>query len=376
MSTTIIARNYRGLADVRLTLPVGLSAVVGTNGAGKTTLGFVGDLLKRATASGLGGLSAAVEHYGGGRNLRYFGAAPEARVVLGIEAGDTRWEIEPEPSGGGIAANPAERLTVGERVLFDRQAGRPEVAWNGKPVIVKDDRTVLRRLMDGTLEGEFEGARLLDLIEGYRLHVDMDLRAIRAGSPDSSHRQLQTDGANVFAVLRNWRDWSEDRHRFDFVIEALRECFGFFEGMDFLKGGNVIEGHIQHRGFKGKLVPAGFESNGLLAALLRFTAVASASRGQMVFIDEFENSLHPRAMREGLELVEQYAKLHEISVILATQSTELLNWFDDRPERVLVMDNRFRPSPRPLTDLRTAEWLSHFRLGEKYAEGDFGADEG
>lgn len=62
-------------------------------------------------------------------------------------------------------------------------------------------------------------------------------------------------------------------------------------------------------------------------------------------------------------------------MILATQSTEVLNWFDDRPERVLVMDNRLRPSPRPLTDLRSREWLSHFRLGEKYAEGDFGADE-
>jgi predicted ATPase len=61
MSTTLLASNYRGLADVRLTLSVGLSALVGTNGAGKTTLGFVGDLLKRATASGLGGLSAAVE---------------------------------------------------------------------------------------------------------------------------------------------------------------------------------------------------------------------------------------------------------------------------------------------------------------------------
>lgn len=53
MSTTVIAKNYRGLADVRLTMSAGVSAVVGANGAGKTTLGFIGDILKRATASGM-----------------------------------------------------------------------------------------------------------------------------------------------------------------------------------------------------------------------------------------------------------------------------------------------------------------------------------
>ncbi|MEZ4311615.1 MAG: hypothetical protein R3F14_26585 [Polyangiaceae bacterium] len=35
------------------------------------------------------------------------------------------------------------------------------------------------------------------------------------------------------------------------------------------------------------------------------------------------------------------------------------------------MDNRFRGAPSSLTSLRTEQWLSHFRLGDKYAEGDF-----
>jgi predicted ATPase len=375
MDTTIIAKNYRSLAEIRLSVTAGLSAVVGTNGAGKTTLGFIGDILRRATASGLGGLSAAIEHYGGGRNLRYFGAPPEEPILLGFETDGTRWEIEPSPSGSGISGSPAERLLVGDRVIFDRRAGRADVEWNGITIPLQEDRTVIRRLMDGTLEGDFPGARLLEIISGYKLHYDMDIKGVRSGSPDSNHRYLHPSGDNVFSVLRNWRDWSEDKPRFEFVIDALRECFGFFGGLDFLRGGNVIEGHFQHRGWKGALVPAGFEANGLLAALMRFTAVASASRGQIVYVDEFENSLHPRAVSKALELIQGYAERWGISVILATQSTEVLNWFDGRPERVLVMDNRLRPSPRPLTDMRSAEWLSHFRLGDKYAEGDFGADE-
>jgi predicted ATPase len=375
MTTTIIAKNFRRLADVRLTVSAGLSAVVGTNGAGKTTLGFIGDILKRATASGSAGLTAAIEFYGGGRNLKYLGASPEEPVVLGIETGGIRWEIEPVPSAGGIASNPAERLFVGERPIFERSAGRTEIDWNDKTIRLKDDRTVLRRLMDGTLEGEFPGAPVLDLISGYQLHYDVDIIGVRNGSPDGSQRSLSPNGDNVFSVLRNWRDWTEDKPRFEFVLDALRECFGFFGGMDFLKSGKVIEGHIQHRGFNGARIPAGFEANGVLSALMSFTAVASASRGQLVYIDEFETSLHPRSVREALGLIQQYAEQEDISVVVATQSTEVLNWFDGRPDRILVMDSRVRPSPSPLTDLRSAQWLSHFRLGDKYAEGDFGAEE-
>jgi len=375
MTMTIHARNYRGLKHVRWTIPPGLSVLVGANGAGKTTLLFLGDLLRMATSTGSRDLGAAIEWYGGARALRYLGSAPEEPIVLGIGLDDAYWEIEPVPVGGGISENPAERLFIGGEPVFQRAAGSVNFAWQGKSVST-EGRTVIRRLADSDLEGTFTGRRILDALEGYRIHHDPNLHQLRSGSEDRNHTLLHRNGFNAFSVLRNWRDWSPNRERFEFVVESLAECFGFFGGLDFQKSGDTIEGYIVQRGFHGESIPAKFAANGLIMALLHFTAVASASEGQVVAIDEFENSLHPRSIRTALELIDEYAEENGISVVLATHSTEVLNWFDSRPERVFVRDNRLEPSPQPLTELRSVEWLSHFRLGQKYAEGDFGSDRG
>lgn len=375
MAMTILARNYRGLADVRWSIPPGLSVVVGANGAGKTTLLFVADLLRMAATQSSSGLGAAIDWYGGAHRLRYFWAAPEEPVVLGVEVDGSIWEIEPFPVGAAISEHAAERLTIdGERV-FQRVAGAPTFEWHGRSVS-PEGRTVIRRIADSDLEGTFAGRRLLEVLEAYRVHHDPNLYQLRRGYKDSNHTTLHRNGMNAFTVLRNWRDWSPDRHRFDFVIDSLRDCFGFFEGIDFQKSGDMIEGYIVHRGFRGESVHAREVANGLLLALLHFTAVASANRGQVVAIDEFENSLHPRAIRRALELIDDYAQTEGVSVVLTTHSAEVLDWFDRSPERVFILDNREKPSPRPLTDLRSVEWLSHFRLGQKYAEGDFGSEHG
>jgi hypothetical protein len=80
------------------------------------------------------------------------------------------------------------------------------------------------------------------LLQRYRLYPSYDLRSLRrSGSSDSSERRLAQDGNNVFSVLRNWRDRRDDLHRYQFVLEGLREMFGdFFEDLDFSKAAQVV----------------------------------------------------------------------------------------------------------------------------------------
>lgn len=372
MSFTIKASNYRAHKDTVWTIPEGMSAVVGVNGSGKTTLLMVGDILRRAVDPGSSGLGAAIEEYSGAGHIRNFHALPEDHIQLGVTVDGISWEIEPHPQGAGISENAAERLMVDGAIYFERAAGNATLPWNGK-TISTGSRTVLQRLGELDLDGTFPGKKILDTLAGYRLHYDLDLRSLRRGSPDTTHKFLHKSGYNAFSVLRNWRDWSGDAFRYEFVVDSLKACFGFFEKLDFQKGGNTIEGYLVHRG--GGISPAWEAANGWLAALGQFTAVASANAGDIVAIDEIENSLHPRAVREMLTCIQSYSERKKLSVVLATQSAEVLNWFNGQPERVYVMDRRMRPAPQPLTDMRTAEWLEHFQLGDKYAEGDFGGEE-
>ena len=371
MSLTVRTKNFRGLVDIEWTVPAGLSVLVGANGAGKTTFLFLVDILRQATARD-GSLASAIDAYGGARRLKYFGAAEQESVMFGASLGDVAWSIEPVPMGGGLAAHAAERLTTSGGVVFARGAGSPTFEWRGRQV-KSDARTLLRRLADADLEGTFAGRGLLEMLERCCIYFDYDLAQVRGGSVDSAHVALQNHGINVFSVLRNWRDWSENHERYAFVDESLRECFGFYGGLDFQKGGNVVEGWIKHRTL-GESFPVSHAANGWLVALLHFTAVAGANPGEVVCIDELENALHPRALLTVLELIREYAEAVGISVVVTSQSPQVLDWFDAHPERVFVLDRRHKPGPVPLTTLRSEEWLSHFRIGRKYADGDFGVE--
>jgi predicted ATPase len=371
MSLVIEARNYRGLVHIEWRIPPGLSVVVGANGAGKSTLLFLLDLLGRATSRNAGPAPALATY--GLRQFRYLGAPDSEPVVLGAQLDEVRWSFEAFPEGGGVRPHCAERLISGDQTIFERPAGSPTVTWKGLPVKT-DQRAIIRMLADAELQGGFAGSALLDALSRCRLYYDYDLRGIRLGSEDTSHTSLSGSGQNVFSVLRNWRDRTADRPREDFVINSLRECFSFFGGLDYQKGGKIVEGWVVPRKFARQSFPVMQVANGWLVALLHFTAVAGADRDQVVGIDEFENALHPRAVRNALDLIHAYAEANGVSVVLTTQSAQVLDWFDAYPEKVFVLDRGLRPGPRPITELRSQEWLAHFRLGREFADGDFGVE--
>ena len=344
---------------------------MGANGAGKTTLLFLMDLLRHIVGSDAG-ITGALEFYGGARAIKHLAAPPNEPVLLGARLDDIKWQIEVVPQSGGIMPNSAERLLMGNDVLYERVAGSPTVTWRSMS-FPTDARSVFRRLAEADLTGIFPGRPLLEALKGCHIHFDYDIKRLRQGSEDSPHPRLYWNGLNAFSVLRNWKDWTPNRKRYDFVVESLRECFGFFEGLDFQRGGNITEGWVVDRG-SGGLFPAAHAADGWLVALLHFTAVAGADRGQVVGIDDFEKALHPGALRRALDLINAYAEASGISVVLTTQSPLVLDWFDNYPESVFILDRRYRPGPRRLTDLKSEEWLAHFRLGRKFADGDFGAE--
>lgn len=369
MALTLFAENYRALTHVDWTIPWGLSVVVGANGAGKTTLLFLLELLANIALQD-GGPSTAVEEFGGSRAFLHFGAPTSRRkVTLGAAHGELRWTLELLPQAGGIAQYPMEKLECADAVQYWRTAGTPTVMWKGR-AIRAEQKAILRQLSQAALDAEFVGAPLVAAFSRSRIYYDYDLPRLRAGSPDSSRTVLRRDGTDAFAVLRNWRDKRIHHESFEFVRDTLSELFGFSGDLEFERGGQVVECLVRHRRYD-ELFPAGAAANGWLVALLHLMAVAGAGEGSVIALDDFEIALHPRAAAGLLARIKDFALERKIAVVLTTQSAQVVDFFEDQPERIFVLDPRFAPGPKPLSELRTQEWLSYFRLGHKFADGDF-----
>ncbi|MCA9635856.1 MAG: ATP-binding protein [Myxococcales bacterium] len=93
-------------------------------------------------------------------------------------------------------------------------------------------------------------------------------------------------------------------------------------------------------------------------------------------IDEVETSLHPRAIRVLVEAARRRAASHNLRIVFATQSETVLDQFRDDPSQVFVLEAGQETSPRALTDLFSADYLSQFSLGDLFAHLEFGGDLG
>jgi predicted ATPase len=114
-------------------------------------------------------------------------------------------------------------------------------------------------------------------------------------------------------------------------------------------------------------------SDGMLVGLLHLTAVAGASEGSVIAIDEMENQLHPHAIRSILRAMRQRAEEYNLTILLTTHSPVLMNEFKDTPEQLFVTEPGHDKFPVPLDELHAPEWLAHFSLGDLYDRLEFGA---
>ncbi|MBI4815591.1 MAG: ATP-binding protein [Deltaproteobacteria bacterium] len=203
-----------------------------------------------------------------------------------------------------------------------------------------------------------------------RHHID---ELVDIGSPQSRETQLETHGRNLFAVLRNWRDLSEHEHRWNFVLERLRDSFPWLRRLDFDSLGQRVSAQaIRTKSSEEKLSPSDWP-DGFFVSLLQLTAVASGDAGGVVAIDEPENSLHPRLIRALIEAMRDWSAARDVTVLLATHSPVVLDCYSDAPEQVFVMQPELDQLPAALDELRKREWLEHYSLGDLYSQLEIGA---
>jgi predicted ATPase len=379
--------NFRCLREVDLDLE-GVCVLIGPNGSGKSTL--LRALRFMSTALWDSAVTA-VEQAGGGGTLRNWSSAGD--ILLRASVGDLAWEVLPKPQGAGVQLPMEERFVAGREIVVEQLPNSSSFTISGKPFPLEPQGLRGRNQPDwGALEdgAPFAGdalllrarnaelaavkrfERLVMPLVAYSYAFEPELRHIRAsGSQLSTDTETSDDGKNIFSVLRNWKA-GERRHeeRFVFVREGLRRSFpDLFDDMDFVVAGQVANGRFYVPGSR-RPIDFHLAPTGLLTALLHLATVASNPAG-IIAIDEFENSLHPHAIRVLIEHIRERAAKLDLTVLLASHSPVVLDQFRDFPHQAIVMDSAGKPTP--LDQLESKEWLAQFSLGDLYANENIGA---
>jgi predicted ATPase len=327
------------------------------------------DFLRDALMLGPGG---AVERAGGAAMLKHLSAGERDEIVLRFEHEGTVWEIRPRLAGPGVQLPMAEQLQVDGKVVIDQKPGAATMRVGDTTLVPSDKSSGFVQAVQ-TAPHKLPLPIRLGKLGYYALYHDHQLLQLRRiGSAVSAEVNLEATGVNLFAILQNWQAGErKHRQRIEFVRRGVADAFPeLFEDIDFEKAGQTVTARFYTPGFSQPF-PIYLAPNGLLIALLHLAAVASVPDGGAVAIDEFENSLHPHAIRLLVDAIRRRAAERDLTVILASHSPVVLNLFRDDASHAFVIQRG--ESPRRIDELHDPEWLSQFSLGDLYANEDIGA---
>jgi predicted ATPase len=214
---------------------------------------------------------------------------------------------------------------------------------------------------------------LVDLFESTTWYPSYWLNQVkRAAEDDGPAQRLHWTGRNLWKVLAEWQAAPiRYRNRFEWVMQHVALAFpGKLARIEFVQGSPYLFAPGAMELEDG--LPPRRAAAGMLTGLLHLTALAGTPKGGWVLFDEFENQLHPWAIRSLIAAARERALAHGIRVVLTTHSPVVLDAFADDPDQIFVMDGS-TVQPQCLTDLHDDDVLAQSRLGTLYDRLFFGA---
>ena len=357
--------DFKNFARAELDLFVPLTVLLGRNGSGKTNL-IEGVELLAALARGVplneitdvdrGG---TFEVRGGLRSCIRFGTE---RLGLGFNQALVRFDgaqvpvdyfIEIVPRGTNDVQLSAERLRIGDRVLFDAvNSGEDlmQVRYNNfsrgrNPTCqVSASRSILSRYEEIIRNSRANNSRLLrstatvQVVRRYLQHsyiFDPQPKAMREYARAEREPRLKRGGANLSAVLLALSRGTEEENaalrRIEEIVRQIPEEpfaeIGFAE----TKLGDVLAGFVpdEGQGTGVELVDARLLSDGTLRMLAIVTALETVPDRSRIVIEEFDNGLHPSRARLLVRTLSDTAGRRDLNVLVTTHNPAFMDALDE-----------------------------------------------
>jgi predicted ATPase len=371
--TSIRIKQFKAVDDSG-TLKLGpLTAFVGFNGTGKSSIIEACEFLQNYA---LGGLEAALSPWFGFEHILWQGAERKRQASSPFYTQPLVVEV-----AGKVAKTPwRATLEIGE-------LAEPAGKFAARTVLPKREH-----LKVGKLEAEYHfesrergrprtGSQILDDNRevDFRKWLFLSLNPHDIGQPrrrpeGRSEEPLMKTGANLAEILKSFLDTDPDG--FDGLIQSLQYIVPYAANLrpdvvrDLVETRSLIQ--LTERFGTGRDVPlSGWVlSGGTLRILALLAALRHPAGPSVLFIEELENGLDPRAIGFVIDEI-RYATLYDDKqVILTTHSPYLL---DKLALKHVVMVDRPPGAPpvfrRPAADDELSKWSKSFAPGSLYSMG-------
>ena len=180
----------------------------------------------------------------------------------------------------------------------------------------------------------------------------------------SDSPKLDDDGSTLSELLSYW--YENDRGRFDSVSESLAACTNIRIDQRTINDNNqlcLLEGH-------GNPIPLKRASEGTLRLVAYYILLNEPELPPLIAIEEPERNLHPRALTEIANVLNQLAK--RTQVIISTHSSQLLDTFNPRDLAESLGVLLLRNYPGRGTEVTNLEEIRDDRLALDGWIADFG----
>ncbi len=334
MITEIEVKNFKTLRDVKIPLAPGITVMVGANNSGKSNALAVLKLVRETIRTQ--NLLTGVQALGGVDSVLTRGASEPLQVHVKAQH-------------------------VGYMLSLSRDL---DTIFSGETSSLADGRRAERQPRSSQVP-------LWSFLVQAAVH-DLSVAALRAPALVHQAAALGPDGRDVAAVLDDLA--GEQPSLRDAIDETVRRAAHEVKRVITRAGiepGSKVLG-IEER--DGRIYGAEDMSDGLLLFVgLAVAAQLAGDQPRILAIEEPERGIHPRRLRELIDLLLRLTKTGT-QVVLTTHSPTLLDEFRDTPESVLIFDRDekgthvTRLSDRP-------DWASELKgapLGELWYSGVLG----
>lgn len=342
-----------------------INVLIGANGSGKSNLLEAMAFLQAIRA---GNLQGYVGRAGGADRLLHFGAKTTDEMAFRARfsnEGICEYRLNLTPTDTGALYPNSEALVFWDKEVYPDEPRKRVVSGEGGEAGIS--RLSARR---ESPMGKYV-CECVDSWRVYHFHDTGSASRLKRTADLNDNRYLRPDGSNLAAFLYLLRERNEIEY--GVIRRTVQLAAPFFD--DFALepqklNKNTIRLEWTHIGDGDR-----FDVSSLSDGTLRFIAIVTLllqpveKLPPVILLDEPEIGMHPVAVTLLAAIIRSVSV--DTQVILATQSTRLLDKFD--PEDVVVADRVKGATEFSRLDAEKLEvWLERYSLGELWEKNEFG----